>query len=79
MVEEDWANMIESKKSDEVQFRLKKTWVNQDGMRSNIWVQSSGYPQVDEQGNVTSRSSADSQSLARANIAYWHHGHTLRH
>jgi hypothetical protein len=54
MVKENLANMTESRKSDEVQFRLKKTWVDQDGIRSNIWVQSSGFPQVDEQGKVMS-------------------------
>ncbi|EUC42938.1 hypothetical protein COCMIDRAFT_28511 [Bipolaris oryzae ATCC 44560] len=50
----DWENMLEGGKSDGVQFRLKKTWVNQDGMRSNIWVQSSSYPELDESGKVIS-------------------------
>jgi hypothetical protein len=53
-VEEDWASVLEGKRSDGAQYRLKKTWVNQDGVRSNIWVQSSSYPQIDEKGNVNS-------------------------
>jgi len=53
-VETNWADMRKGKRSDGIQFRLKKTWVNQDGVRSNIWVQSSSHPQLDEQGNVIS-------------------------
>lgn len=37
-VKNDWENMFKGGRSDGVQFRLKKTWINQDGMRSNIWV-----------------------------------------
>jgi PAS domain-containing protein len=50
----DWAEILGGKISDGVQFRLKKTWVNQDGVKDNIWVQSSSYPQFDEQDNVHS-------------------------
>ncbi|KAJ4363008.1 hypothetical protein N0V83_010126 [Neocucurbitaria cava] len=53
-VKEDWSNILEGKKSDGVQFRLKKQWTNQDGIRSNIWVQSSSYPELDESGKVIS-------------------------
>ncbi|KAF1843299.1 uncharacterized protein K460DRAFT_432912 [Cucurbitaria berberidis CBS 394.84] len=53
-VEEDWANMLEGKKSDGIQFRLKKQWINQDGIRSNIWVQSSSYPELNGSGKVMS-------------------------
>jgi hypothetical protein len=53
-VEEDWASVLGGQRSDGAQYRLKKTWVNQDGVRSNIWVQSSSYPQIDEKGNVNS-------------------------
>ncbi|KAF1925275.1 putative histidine kinase HHK8p [Didymella exigua CBS 183.55] len=53
-VEDDWTHMLAGEKSDGVQFRLKETWVNQDGIVSNIWVQSSNYPELDESGNVTS-------------------------
>ncbi|UPX20646.1 uncharacterized protein EKO05_0010873 [Ascochyta rabiei] len=53
-VEDDWQQMLAGKKSDGVQVRLKKTWVNQDGIVSNIWVQSSNYPEVDESGKVLS-------------------------
>ncbi|EUC36135.1 hypothetical protein COCCADRAFT_34420 [Bipolaris zeicola 26-R-13] len=53
-VKNDWENMFKGGKSNGVQFRLKKTWVNQDGMRSNIWVQSSSYPELDESGKVIS-------------------------
>lgn len=42
-VGEDWANLLGGKRSDGVQFRLKKTWINQDGISSNIYVQSSSY------------------------------------
>jgi hypothetical protein len=55
MVEDDWAQMLAGKKSDGVQFRLKKTWVNQDGIVSNIWVQSSNYPELDASGKVISK------------------------
>lgn len=54
-VEDDWSQMLEGKKSDGVQFRLKKTWVNQDGLVSNIWVQSSNHPELDENGKVISK------------------------
>ncbi|KAF2621408.1 hypothetical protein BU25DRAFT_495826 [Macroventuria anomochaeta] len=54
MVEDDWSQMLAGKKSDGVQFRLKKTWVNQDGIVSNTWVQSSNHPELDEKGNVIS-------------------------
>jgi PAS domain-containing protein len=53
-VETDWAAMLEGRRSDGVQFRLKKTWVDQDGVRGPIWVQSSTYPQLDEHGTVLS-------------------------
>lgn len=53
-VEDDWTSLLHGNRSAGVQFRLKKTWVNQDGVRSNIWVQSSSYPQLDDQGNVIS-------------------------
>ncbi|EOA83727.1 uncharacterized protein SETTUDRAFT_155095 [Exserohilum turcica Et28A] len=53
-VKNDWENMFKGAKSHGVQFRLKKTWVNQDGKRSNIWVQSSSYPELDESGKVIS-------------------------
>lgn len=53
-VRKNWAGMLEGKKSIGVQFRLKKTWVNQDGLRSNVWVQSSSYPELDESGKVIS-------------------------
>ncbi|KAJ4317106.1 hypothetical protein N0V94_005113 [Neodidymelliopsis sp. IMI 364377] len=52
LVEDDWAQMLAGQKSDGVQFRLKKTWVNQDGIVSNIWVQSSNYPELDVNGKV---------------------------
>ena len=54
-VEDDWSRMLAGGKSDGVQFRLKKTWVNQDGIRSNIWVQSSNYPELDKNGKVISK------------------------
>ena len=53
-VQKDWEVMLKGGKSNGVQFRLKKTWVNQDGIRSNIWVQSSSYPELDESGKVIS-------------------------
>ncbi|RMZ73393.1 histidine kinase hhk13p [Pyrenophora seminiperda CCB06] len=49
-VKHDWESMLRGDKTAPVQFRLKKTWVNQDGKRSNIWVQSSSYPELDENG-----------------------------
>jgi PAS domain-containing protein len=53
-VESDWAAMRQGKRSDGIQFRLKKTWVDQDGVQGHIWVQSSSYPILDEHGNVLS-------------------------
>lgn len=53
-VKEDWTCVLEGKRSHGVQFRLKKTWINQDGVCSNIWVQSSSYPEFDESGEVIS-------------------------
>lgn len=54
-VRDNWKNMLQCGGSDDVQFRLKKTWVNQDGISSNIWVQSSSYPETDSQGKVISK------------------------
>ena len=54
-VKDDWCRVLAGEKSDGVQFRLKKTWVNQDGIVSNIWVQSSNYPELDKHGKVTSK------------------------
>ncbi|CAO2652791.1 Nn.00g022020.m01.CDS01 [Neocucurbitaria sp. VM-36] len=53
-VKEDWCSILDGKKSNGVQFRLKKQWTNQDDIRSNIWVQSSSYPELDESGKVIS-------------------------
>lgn len=54
-VEDDWSRMLAGHKSDGVQFRLKKTWVNQDGIVSKIWVQSSNFADFDSNGNIISR------------------------
>lgn len=54
-VEDDWSRILEGETSGGVQFRLKKKWVNQDGIVSNIWVQSSNYPELDKNGNIISR------------------------
>jgi hypothetical protein len=51
---EDWVSMLNGNRSQGFQFRLKKQWTNQDGICSNIWVQSSSYPELDESGNVIS-------------------------
>jgi hypothetical protein len=32
-VEDDWSRMLAGEKSDGVQFRLRKTWINQDGLQ----------------------------------------------
>jgi len=53
-VENNWADMLKGQRADETQFRLKKTWIDQDGVSSHTWVQSSGYPETDKQGNVIS-------------------------
>jgi hypothetical protein len=57
-VEADWAGMLQGQRSNGLEFRLKKTWVDQDGVTDNIWVQSSSSPQLDEQGGVLSKSNA---------------------
>jgi len=78
-VKKDWENMLSSGKTNGVQFRLKKTWVNQDGIRSNIWVQSSSFPELDENGKVIStRASVCTLHIARANSCR-HHGNLIRH
>ena len=64
-VEDDWTQISAGQKSNGVQFRLKKTWVNQDGIVSNIWVQSSNYPEVDENGNVVSELSTSNGTLRK--------------
>jgi PAS domain-containing protein len=58
-VETDWAEMLKGRRSDGLQFRLKKTWYNQDGVKDNIWVHSSSSPQLDEQDNVQSTLTRD--------------------
>jgi hypothetical protein len=52
-VEAGWCTVMQGKKS-EMQFRLKKTWVNQEGVLSKIWVQNSSHPELDKDGNVIS-------------------------
>lgn len=54
-VEDDWSRMSSGGKSNGVQFRLKKTWVNQDGIVSKIWVQGSNHPELDKNGKVVSK------------------------
>ncbi|KAF2684266.1 hypothetical protein K458DRAFT_487227 [Lentithecium fluviatile CBS 122367] len=49
-----WSDMMEGKKTGQMQFRLKKTWVNQEGVVSQIWVQGSSCPELDDNGNVIS-------------------------
>jgi hypothetical protein len=71
--------MLKSGKSNGVQFRLKKTWVNQDGMRSNIWVQSSSYPELDENGKIISTIPFPCM-LCHVNAKYCrHNGNVVRH
>lgn len=53
-LQKEWSAMMEEKKTKQMQYRLKKTWINQEGVRSNIWVQGSSYPELDESGNVIS-------------------------
>ena len=53
-VKDDWNRTLKGTRSKDIQFRLKKTWVNRDGIRSNIWVQSSNYPEFDGNGQVIS-------------------------
>lgn len=77
IVEDDWTQMLAGSKSDGVQVRLKKTWVNQEGVVSNIWVQSSNHPEVDEQGKVTSMQHAFRLFIKLTCFRYL--GHALRH
>ncbi|KAL5113421.1 hypothetical protein ACEQ8H_008689 [Pleosporales sp. CAS-2024a] len=53
-VEQDWSSVLHGRRSDGFQFRLKKTWIDQDGEKEKIWVQSSSHPQLDEHGAVSS-------------------------
>ncbi|CAI6337241.1 unnamed protein product [Periconia digitata] len=50
----EWAMMMDKKKLNQVQYRLKKEWVNQEQVRSYTWVQMSSYPELDDEGNVAS-------------------------
>ncbi|KNG52233.1 putative histidine kinase HHK8p [Stemphylium lycopersici] len=68
-VKNNWESMLKGGKADAVQFRLKKTWVNQDGIRSNIWVQSSSYPELDESGRVINSVIASLQQLSGRRLA----------
>jgi PAS domain-containing protein len=77
-VKSDWETMLKGGKSNGVQFRLKKTWVNQDGMRSNIWVQSSSYPELDESGKVISEGNSHKVPASLADTCR-HHGNFVRH
>jgi PAS domain S-box-containing protein len=40
--------------TEPVQLKLKKTWTNQKGACSEVWVQGSSYPELDENGSVIS-------------------------
>lgn len=78
MVEDDWSQMLAGKKSDGVQFRLKKTWVNQDGFISNTWVQSSNYAELDKNGKVTSKPRMNS-IFVQMLTSYRYLGYIVRH
>jgi len=54
VLDAEWEHILKSKKSRSVEYRLRRTWVNQEGVQSNIWVQGSICPELDEQGNVVS-------------------------
>lgn len=54
LAEDDWAATLNGKRTNGVEFRLKKTWINQDGRREHIFVQSLSYPHVDSSGKVLS-------------------------
>ncbi|KAF1998942.1 hypothetical protein P154DRAFT_602525 [Amniculicola lignicola CBS 123094] len=49
-----WSSIVEGRKTDMIQFRLKKTWDDREGVRSQVWVQGSSYPELDRDGNVIS-------------------------
>ena len=53
-----WSNMIDGKKTEHMQFKLRKTWVDQEGVRSKVWVQGSSHPELDETGSVISKISS---------------------
>lgn len=49
-----WCAMMDKKQTEHMQFRLKKKWTNQEGVLSNIWVQGSSHPELDEHGEIIS-------------------------
>jgi PAS domain S-box-containing protein len=53
-VNTEWEKMIVAKTLSRMEYGLKKTWINQDGVRDHIWVQGSSYPELDENGTVVS-------------------------
>ena len=77
-VKKDWENMLTSGKAKGIQFRLNKTWINQDGIRSNIWVQSSSCPELDENGQVISKIVLRTLHIQRAD-PFRHHGDAIRY
>jgi PAS domain-containing protein len=71
-VEDDWRAVLQGKKSDNFQFRLKKTWTNQDGICSKIWIQTTSCPQFDEHGNITSTNPSSCTPSRFTNIRRYH-------
>lgn len=78
-VKKDWEGILKCGKSSGVQFRLKKTWVNQDGIRSNIWVQSSSYPELDGNGKVISTMTFRCILIHTSSDHCRHNGDVVRH
>ncbi|PSN74729.1 hypothetical protein BS50DRAFT_479382 [Corynespora cassiicola Philippines] len=47
-----WSDLSRGIKTEHLQFRLNRTWVDQEGVRSQVWVEASSYPDLDETGAV---------------------------
>ncbi|KAF2873238.1 hypothetical protein BDV95DRAFT_676451 [Massariosphaeria phaeospora] len=52
--EQEWFGPAERNKVKHLQFRLKKTWTDQEGFCSEIWVEGSSCPELDDEGNTIS-------------------------
>ena len=50
-----FSNITGGSTAEPVQLKLKKTWTDQEGNRSEMWVQGSSYPELDENGSVISK------------------------
>jgi hypothetical protein len=50
-----WDVILKEKRPEITQFRINETYINDDGVRTPIWVQATSSPELDGNGNIQSK------------------------